>query len=312
MPLYGPGSCRGCRTSRRTPRSRNRGDDSPRRRPRTSSPGGNCRAAAGWPRRASGRQRGKAHHRYAAAFRRFTQASRREDAAIEHPANCYGDATLVACRKWLDVTCQRYGRGAAPRASRRGHHHHRQRPPRRGAHRGSPTAPPLAHQDRVAGAIAPRPSRSGRATPRRARRRHHRRPWANQMSGSLAAGVLDTSVFIAANRSTTRHVVDPRPVATTVITLAELTSACWPPLTPTSAPSGSPPLKPLPTWQRCRGRGGSTTWARSAFISRTLAKSPYQRPLDRSHRHVRALPVVTQDDDFDALDGAANVTIVWV
>ncbi len=26
----------------------------------------------------------------------------------------------------------------------------------------------------------------------------------------------------------------------------------------------------------------------------------------------RALPVVTQDDDFDALDGAANVTIVRV
>ena len=57
------------------------------------------------------------------------------------------------------------------------------------------------------------------------RRRHHRRSWAYPMSQTPAAGLLDTSVFIATE--TGRQLEEsliPAEVATSVITLAELTA----------------------------------------------------------------------------------------
>ena len=91
------------------------------------------------------------------------------------------------------------------------------------------------------------------------------------MSTPRAAGVLDTSVFIAteSGRQLDEALI-PDEVATTVVTLADFTPACWLRRLPTTGPDASRHWIRLRTWRRCqltmtrpeRGRGCGSIWPR--------------------------------------------------
>ncbi|ANI38135.1 type II toxin-antitoxin system VapC family toxin [Mycolicibacterium vaccae] len=130
-----------------------------------------------------------------------------------------------------------------------------------------------------------------------------------------AAGVLDTSVFIAqeSGRSLDSGRI-PDEVATTVITLAELNAGV---LVAANAETRAqrlatldavPDLAALPVdvkaaqmWARMRvhlAETGRRVRVNDLWIAAVAA----------SH----GLPVVTQDDDFDSLDGVAGLSVIRV
>lgn len=135
------------------------------------------------------------------------------------------------------------------------------------------------------------------------------------MSGSLAAGVLDTSVFIAAEtgRQLDTSLI-PDQVATTVITLAELNLGVL------AASNSDIRAQRLATLEAVADMAtlpvdeeAARTWARLRVHLADTGQTVRINDLwIAAIATSRALPVVTQDDDFDALDGAANVTIVRV
>lgn len=130
-----------------------------------------------------------------------------------------------------------------------------------------------------------------------------------------AAGVLDTSVFIASESGRQlRGELIPDEVATTVITLAELNTGV---LAATSADIRAQRLATLDAvadiialpvdedaarmWARLRvhlAESGRRVRINDLWIAAIAAS--------------RGLPVVTQDGDFDALDGVAGLTIIRV
>jgi predicted nucleic acid-binding protein len=135
------------------------------------------------------------------------------------------------------------------------------------------------------------------------------------MSTSRAAGVLDTSVFMA-NESGRQldEALIPDEVATTVVTLAELHVGV---LAATTSDVRAQRLATLESvadmetlpvddeaarmWARLRiylGETGRRVRINDLWIAAIAAS--------------RGLPVVTQDEDFAALDGAANLTIIRV
>lgn len=135
------------------------------------------------------------------------------------------------------------------------------------------------------------------------------------MTKVRAAGVLDKSVFIATE--TGRHVDEaliPDEVATTVITLAELhvgvlaASASDIRAQRLATLESVADIEILPIddeaarrWARLRiylAEAGRRVRINDLWIAAIAAS--------------RGLPVVTQDDDFAALDGAPNVTIIHV
>jgi predicted nucleic acid-binding protein len=135
------------------------------------------------------------------------------------------------------------------------------------------------------------------------------------MSTSLAAGVLDTSVFIAAEtgRQLDTSLI-PAQVATTVITLAELNAGVL------VAANSDIRARRLVTLEAVADMAAlpideeaARTWAR---LRVHLAESGRRVRINdlwiAAVATSRALPVITQDNDFDALDGAANVNIVRV
>ena len=130
-----------------------------------------------------------------------------------------------------------------------------------------------------------------------------------------AVGVLDTSVFIASESGRQlRGELIPDEVATTVITLAELNTGV---LAATSADIRAQRLATLDAvadiialpvdedaarmWARLRvhlAESGRRVRINDLWIAAIAAS--------------RGLPVVTQDGDFDALDGVAGLTIIRV
>lgn len=125
------------------------------------------------------------------------------------------------------------------------------------------------------------------------------------MSTTPAAGVLDTSVFIAteSGRQLDEALIPDR-VATTVVTLAELRVGVLAAATTESVAD----METLPVdddaarmWARLRihlAESGRRVRINDLWIAAVAAS--------------RALPVITQDDDFAALDGAASVEIIRV
>ena len=135
------------------------------------------------------------------------------------------------------------------------------------------------------------------------------------MSTPRAAGVLDTSVFIAteSGRELDEALI-PDEVATTVVTLAELHTGV---LAATTSDTRAKRLATLESvadmemlpvddeaarmWARLRihlAEAGRRVRINDLWIAAIAAS--------------RGLPVVTQDDDFGALEGAANVAIIRV
>jgi predicted nucleic acid-binding protein len=135
------------------------------------------------------------------------------------------------------------------------------------------------------------------------------------MSTTRAAGVLDTSVFIATE--TGRQLDEaliPDEVATTVVTLAELHVGV---LAATTSGIRAQRLATLESIADIEtlpvDDAAARTWARlRIYLAETGRRLRINDLWIAAIAASRALPVVTQDDDFAALDGAANLTIIRV
>lgn len=130
-----------------------------------------------------------------------------------------------------------------------------------------------------------------------------------------AAGILDTSVFIASE--TTRQLetaLIPDEVATTVITLAELNAGV---LAARTAQTRARRLRTLDAVADMAAlpvdEEAAQLWA---LLRVHLAETG--RPVRINDLWIAAiaaskhLPVVTQDDDFDVLEGVAGLSIIRV
>lgn len=131
----------------------------------------------------------------------------------------------------------------------------------------------------------------------------------------IPAGVLDTSVFIA---SETGRPIDetamPEQVATTVITLAELNAGVL------AAGSADVRARRLATLDAVADmvaipadEDAARVWARLRVHLAEAGRRMGVNDLWIAAIAVsRGLPVVTQDDDFSALDGAAGFVAIRV
>jgi predicted nucleic acid-binding protein len=135
------------------------------------------------------------------------------------------------------------------------------------------------------------------------------------MSQTPPAGLLDTSVFITSE--TGRQLEEsliPAEVATTVITLAELTVGV---LAARSSDSRAQRLATLESVADMEtlpvDEEAARMWARLRIhLAETGRRVRINDLWIAAIAASRALPVVTQDDDFAALDGAAGLTIIKV
>jgi predicted nucleic acid-binding protein len=130
-----------------------------------------------------------------------------------------------------------------------------------------------------------------------------------------AVGVLDTSVFIASESGRQlRGELIPDEVATTVITLAELNTGVL------AAASADVRAQRLATLDAVADiialpvdEDAARMWAR---LRVHLAESGRRVRINdlwiAAIAASRGLPVVTQDGDFDALEGVAGLTIIRV
>lgn len=131
----------------------------------------------------------------------------------------------------------------------------------------------------------------------------------------MSAGVLDTSVFIATE--TGRRLDEsliPDELATTVVTLAELNAGVL------AAATVDVRAKRLATLDAVADiitlpvdEDAARMWAR---LRVHLAESGRRVRINdlwiAAIAASRGLPVITQDDDFDALEGAASLTVIRV
>ena len=131
----------------------------------------------------------------------------------------------------------------------------------------------------------------------------------------IAAGVLDTSVFIA--NETGRALNEsgiPEAVATTVVTLAELNAGIL------AAGSAELRARRLATLDAVADivalpvdEDAARVWAR---LRVHLAETGHRMGINdlwiAAIAVSRGLPVITQDDDFAALDGASGFTAILV
>lgn len=135
------------------------------------------------------------------------------------------------------------------------------------------------------------------------------------MSESVPAGLLDTSVFIATE--TSRQLDEsliPTEVATTVITLAELTAGVLAARTSDTRARRLATLESVADMEMLPvDEEAARMWARLRIH---LAEAGRRVRINdlwiAAIAASRALPVVTQDDDFAALDGACGLTIIKV
>jgi predicted nucleic acid-binding protein len=131
----------------------------------------------------------------------------------------------------------------------------------------------------------------------------------------IAAGVLDTSVFIA--NETGRALNEsgiPEAVATTVITLAELNAGIL------AAGSAELRARRLATLDAVADivalpvdEDAARVWARlRVYLAETGRRMGINDLWIAAIAVSRGLPVITQDDDFAALDGASGFTAILV
>jgi predicted nucleic acid-binding protein len=129
------------------------------------------------------------------------------------------------------------------------------------------------------------------------------------------AGVLDTSVFIATG---TRREIDtsliPDQVATTVITLAELNAGV---LAAANADIRAQRLATLDAVADIVAlpidEDAARMWARlRVHLAETGRRVRINDLWIAAIAASRRLPVITQDNDFDALNGAANLEVIRV
>jgi hypothetical protein len=135
------------------------------------------------------------------------------------------------------------------------------------------------------------------------------------MSNSHPAGLLDTSVFIAteSGRQLDTSAI-PDEVATTVITLAELNAGVL------VAANSDIRAQRLATLEAVADmetlpvdEQAARTWARlRVYLAETGRRVRINDLWIAAIAASRGLPVITQDDDFEALGGAADLTIVRV
>jgi len=131
----------------------------------------------------------------------------------------------------------------------------------------------------------------------------------------IAAGVLDTSVFIAneSGRPLDESAM-PEEVATTVITVAELTAGV---LAAGSAEVRSRRLATLDAVADMvalsADEDAARVWARlRVHLAETGRRMGVNDLWIAAIAVSRGLPVITQDDDFEALDGATGFTAIRV
>ena len=131
----------------------------------------------------------------------------------------------------------------------------------------------------------------------------------------IAAGVLDTSVFIA--NETGRALNEsgiPEAVATTVVTLAELNAGIL------AAGSAELRARRLATLDAVADivalpvdEDAARVWARlRVHLAETGRRMGINDLWIAAIAVSRGLPVITQDDDFAALDGASGFTAIRV
>jgi hypothetical protein len=135
------------------------------------------------------------------------------------------------------------------------------------------------------------------------------------VSASPGAGVVDTSVFIATEtgRQLDESLI-PAEVATTVITLAELNAGV---LAATSSDIRAQRLATLESVADMEAlpvdEEAARMWARLRIhLAETGRRVRINDLWIAAIAASQGLPVVTQDDDFDALDGARGLTIIRV
>ena len=135
------------------------------------------------------------------------------------------------------------------------------------------------------------------------------------MSGTPPAGVLDTSVFIASEtgRQLDESLV-PAEVATTVVTLAELTAGVLAASTSDTRAQRLATLESIADMELLPvDEEAARMWARLRIhLAETGRRVRINDLWIASIAAARVLPVVTRDDDFAALDAAAGLTIIKV
>ncbi|SOJ56004.1 Ribonuclease VapC5 [Mycobacterium simulans] len=135
------------------------------------------------------------------------------------------------------------------------------------------------------------------------------------MITTRAAGVLDTSVFIAteSGRQLDEALI-PEEVATTVVTLAELHAGVLAARTSDIRAQRLATLESVADMETLPvDDEAARMWARLRIhLAETGRRVRINDLWIAAIAASRELPVVTQDEDFAALDGAANVTIIQV
>jgi predicted nucleic acid-binding protein len=130
-----------------------------------------------------------------------------------------------------------------------------------------------------------------------------------------AAGVLDTSVFIAteSGRQIDEAMV-PGEVATTVVTLAELHTGVLAAATSEIRAQRLATLESVADMETLPvDDDAARMWARLRIhLAETGRRVRINDLWIAAIAASRGLPVVTQDDDFAALDGASSVSIIRV
>ena len=133
------------------------------------------------------------------------------------------------------------------------------------------------------------------------------------MSETPPAGLLDTSVFIATE--TGRQVDEsliPAEVATTVITLAELTAGVLAARTSDTRAQRLATLESVADMEMLPvDEEAARMWARLRIhLAETGRRVRINDLWIAAIAASRALPVITQDDDFAALDGAGGLKVI--
>ncbi|MFZ1177040.1 MAG: type II toxin-antitoxin system VapC family toxin [Mycobacterium sp.] len=135
------------------------------------------------------------------------------------------------------------------------------------------------------------------------------------MSATRAAGVLDTSVFIATESARPLdEALIPEEVATTVVTLAELRAGVLAATTSDIRAQRLATLESVADMEMLPvDDEAARMWARlRIYLAETGRRVRINDLWIAAIAASRALPVITQDDDFAALDGAADLTIIRV
>ncbi len=135
------------------------------------------------------------------------------------------------------------------------------------------------------------------------------------MTKTPAVGVLDTSVFIAteSGRQLDEALI-PDEVATTVVTLAELHVGVLAAATSDTRAQRLATLESVADMETLPADDeAARMWARlRIYLAETGRRVRINDLWIAAIAASRGLPVVTQDEDFAALDGAVNLTIIRV